>query len=86
MVLTEHGCLRILVHHSAGHKVLSIKRLLEKEGIIVSRIAIWKFLSRFKKTDTITRKEGSGRKSLLTHQIRTIVEETMDKDDETTAC
>ena len=64
----------------------SIKRLLEEEGITVSRVAIWKFLSKFKKTDTIARQEGSGRKSLLTHEIRTIVEETMDKDDETTAC
>ena len=34
----------------------------------------------------IAKQEGSGRKGLLTHQIRTIVEESMDKDDETTAC
>ena len=74
------------MHHSAGHNAPSIKRLLEEEGITVSRVAIWKFLSKFKKTDTIARQEGSGRKSLLTHKIRTIVEETMDKDDETTAC
>lgn len=85
MVLSEHGCKRILTHYSAGHKAPSIQKLLEEEGIIVSRVAIWKFLARYKKTCTIARQEGSGRKSLLTPQIRKIVDEQMEKDDETTA-
>ena len=69
----------------AGHKAPSIRKLLEAEGVFVSHVAIWKFLAKYKKTGTITRQEGSGRKSLLTRRILKIVEEQMLKDDETTA-
>ena len=73
------------MHYFAGHKAPSIQRLLEAEGVSVSRMAIWKFLAKYKKTGTIARQEGSGRKSFLTRQIRTIMEEQMLKNDETTA-
>ena len=69
----------------AGHKGPSIRKLLEAEGVSVSHVAIWKFLAKYKKTGTITRQEGSGRKSLLRRRILKIVEEQMLKDDETTA-
>lgn len=85
MVLSEHASQRILVHYFAGHKAPSIKKLLAAEGVSVSRVAIWKFLAKYKRTGTIARQEGSGRKSLLTRQILAIVEEQMLKDDETTA-
>ena len=85
MVLSEHASQRILSHYFAGHKAPSIQKLLKAEGVSVSRVAIWKFLLKYKRTGTIARQEGSGRKSLLTRQVRKIVEEQMLKDDETTA-
>ena len=85
MVLSEHASQRILVHYFAGYKAPSIQKLLKDEGVFVSRVSIWKFLCRYKKTGTIARQEGSGRKTLLTRQIQGVVEEQMQKDDETTA-
>ena len=85
MVLSEHASQRILSHYFAGHKAPSIQKLLKAEGVSVSRVAIWKFLLKYKRTGTIARQEGSGRKSLLTRQVHKIVEEQMLKDDETTA-
>ena len=85
MVLSVHACQRILRHYFAGHKAPSIRKLLQAEGISVSRVGIWKFLTKYKKTGTIARQEGSGRKTLLTSQVRIIVEEQMQRDDETTA-
>ena len=85
MVLSEHAYQRILVHYFAGHKAPSIRKLLEAEGVSVSHVAIWKSLAKYKKTGTIARQEGSGRKSLLMRRILKIVEEQMLKDDETLA-
>ena len=65
------------MHYFAGHKAPSIQRLLEAEGVSVSCVAIWKFLAKYKKTGTIARQKGSGRKSFLTRQIWTIMEEQM---------
>ena len=65
------------MHYFAGHKAPSIQRLLEAEGVSVSRVAIWKFLAKYKKAGTIARQEGSGRKSFLTRQIWAIMEEQM---------
>jgi len=85
MVLTSYACQRILEHFFAGYKAPTIKRLMEREEIKVSRVAIWKLLKRYLSAGTIARWEGSGRPSLLTAEVRLIVEQQMVNDDETTA-
>ena len=84
MVLSTHEMQRILVYYSSGNKAPSIQKKLEQENIFVSRVSIWKFLARYKKTGTIARQEGR-RKSMFTPEIRTIIEHQMVEDDETTS-
>lgn len=84
-MLTRYAKLRILVHFMARNGPSKIQQLLQDEEIIISRVSIWKFLSRFKRTGTIARKEGSGRPTKITPQLMKIVEQQMSDDDETTA-
>ena len=63
----------------------TIQKLLKDEGIVVSRISIWKFLCLYANTLCISRKEGSGRPSKLTPEVMSIVEQQMTVNDETTA-
>lgn len=84
-MLSSYSKLRIVAHFMAGNGASKIQQLLQDEGIIVSRVSIWKFLYRYKRTGTIARKEGSGRPTKVTPQVLATVEEQMNKDDETTA-
>lgn len=85
MVFSVHTCQRILEYYSAKQKPPTIQKLLRAEGIVVSRVGIWKFLRKYEATGTIARQEGGGRPSMFTAEVRLIVEEQMLKDDETTA-
>ena len=58
MVLTTYAKQRILHYSSNGHASPAIQRLLEEEGVLISRISVWKFLRHFKRTGCIARKEG----------------------------
>lgn len=84
-MLSSYSKLRIVAHFMAGNGASKIQQLLQDEGIIVSRVSIWRFLNRYKRTGTIARKEGSGRPTKVTPQVLATVEEQMNKDDETTA-
>ena len=75
---------RILVYHFAGTKSLTISMLLKQEGINVSRVGVWKFLRKYKRTGAIGKLEGGGRRRKITPEVKLIVEEQMKKDDETT--
>ena len=85
MVLTDYAKQRILVHYNNGHRAPTIARLCRQEGVVVSRVNIWRFLCSYTKTGCIRRKEGSGRPSKITRDVKVIVEQEMQKDDETTA-
>ncbi len=86
MVYTRYQKQRILHLHLVLHlKPPTIINVLEHEGIIVSRRGVFKFLKRFHERGTIARKPGSGRPSLITTEIKMIVEDQMRRDDETTA-
>ena len=63
----------------------TITKLLKEEGLRASRVAVHKFLRKYQATSTIRRREGSGRPSEITPGIRRLVNERMEKDDETTA-
>ena len=73
------------MHHGNGHMAPTIQRMLQEEGIRVSRVGIWKFLRLYKATGSVSRREGSGRPSKITHEVKLLVEQQMVQDDETTA-
>ena len=83
--LSTYAKMRILVLYWKGNTAPKIVQILKREGIRVSRVSVWKFLSRCKETGSIRRKEGSGRPTKITQQVMALVEEQMCKDDETTA-
>ena len=56
--------------------------MLEKEGIILSRRGIQKFINKYQQTGSIVRKTGT---SPLTMEVMKIVDEQMRRNDETTA-
>ena len=68
---------------SKGLNPPAIFKCLEEE--YATRQGILKFIKKFKSDGTIGRKPGSGRKWKVTAEVKTIVEEQMKKDDETTA-
>ena len=87
MVLSLYCKQRILFYYSQGIcSSNGIKRHLEEEEkIVISRVAIWKFLKRYAKSQCLSRKEGSGRPSKITSEVKAVVERQMESDDETTA-
>ena len=86
MTYSRYKTQRILYLHLVLHlRPPTIAKVLDKEGMIVSRRGVYKFLKRYYRNNTIARQPGSGRPSLVTAAVKLIVEEQMRKDDETTA-
>ena len=50
----------------------------------MSRLGVHKFVIMYEKTGSIVSQAGSGRLSKVTSQVKTLVEQQMQKDDETT--
>ena len=84
-MLSSYAKLRILVLYSNGHRAPKIAKILKEEGIRISRVSVWKFISRYQQTGCVARKEGSGRRTKMNTQVMALVEEQMNSDDETTA-
>ena len=76
---------RIVFYASRNFKSTTIQRLLKEEGLNASVSGILKFLKKYRKSGTIGRAPGSGRPSKITPEMLAIVDEQMEKDDETTA-
>ena len=75
MVLTLYAKQRILCHYFDGKKSLtSIKKLLKRDGIIVSKKTVWKFVRNFLEMRCISLKEGSGRPTKITEVVKPLVE------------
>ena len=85
MPYTNYVKLRILHHHFQDLKPYSIAKALETEGIQVFRFGVHKFIIMYHETGSIGRRPGSGRISKVTGHVKTLVEEQMQRDDETTA-
>ena len=85
MVYSSYKKQRILYHHFRGYRPTVIVNLLQQENMKASRWGVAKFLKRFVDDGTILRRIGSGRPSKITAEIKTIVDEQMKRDDETTA-
>ena len=85
MVYTSYEKLQILHYHFQGFKPYTITRMLEKEGVKASRFGVHKFIKHYNEQGSIDRKTGSGRLSKLTTQVKQLVDQQMERDDETTA-
>ena len=86
MVYSRFKKQRILqLYLSKNLRAPTITKIMEEEGMIVSRRGVLKFLKRYIITGTIARQPGCGRPSLVTEEIKQIVEVQMRLDDETTA-
>ena len=68
-----------------GLELYTIAKVLEEEGIKVNRFGVHKFLVKYKETGSLERGPGSRRISKVTMHVKDVVEEQMQKDDETTA-
>ena len=85
MVYTSYVKLRILHHHFQGLKPYTVARMLDEEGVKVSWFGVHKFIQHYYESGSIDRKAGSGRLSKVTTQVKQLVEQQMEEDDETTA-
>lgn len=85
MVYSSYVKKRVLYLSRKGKRSPTIARILQREGLAVTRRGIQKFLQRFRTHGTIHRLPGSGRPSKITEEVKSIVEEEMRRDDETTA-
>ena len=85
MVYSGYVKERILFFYNQGLKAPSIAKALRGEDISVSRVGVHKLLVKYQQTRSVARRAGSGRLGKVTESIKTLVEEQMRKDDETTA-
>lgn len=70
MALSTYAKQRILADYSVGMRAPRIKQKLQDEGITVSRVGVWKFLCSYKKTGSLSKLEGGGRRSKITGHRR----------------
>ena len=83
---SDYVKLRILHYHFKGFTAYTIAKCLRKyDGIDVSVFGVSKFIKHYKEMRSIARKPGSGRLSKVTSRVKELVEEQMQRDDETTA-
>ena len=85
MAYSKYTRQRILAYWFQGLKPVSIALKLKEEGIVVSRVGVWKFVKRYQQDGTIHRRPGSGRPSKIAVDVLRIVDAQMAEDDETTA-
>ena len=85
MVYSSYKKQRILYCYSQGLKAPTIAKLLQQEHLPCTRVCVHKFLNKFEETGNLHRRSGSGRPSKITAEVKLIVEQRMQEDDETTA-
>ena len=71
----HHGSNRVhkeedMLFEAEGHRLSTIAKMLESEGIFVSRRGVTKFLIQVKATGSITRQAGSGRPQHMHRKTR----------------
>ena len=86
MVYSDYTKRRILFHEQRGLGVRDIVHILTvEEGLKVSKSGIYQFLKTYKEHGTLSRKSGSGRPTKVTGNIKKIVDESLEVNDEKTA-
>lgn len=77
---------RISNYRSQGLKAPTIVKVVrEEEQLSCTRVGVAKFLKKFEETGSLARRSGSGRPSKITGEIKEIVEQQVQHDDEATA-
>ena len=72
MVFTEYTKKRILFYHAKGRRALTIAKLLEEEGVVVSRQGVDASLVRVLQTGDIARHPGRGQPSMRTDEVEVV--------------
>ena len=75
----------IISLRNSGQKSVTIRTILEEEGIKASRLAIGQFLSHFKKTGSINDAPKIGRKPLIGQAELSLIDDKMRENDELTS-
>ena len=86
MVFSDYQKQRILYYRRLGKSHAEIARRLTEEGRRATKVGVLKFLRRYEQTGTHSRKPGTGKASKMMDNAKRIIEEQMNKDDETTGC
>ena len=69
MVFTKYTKKQIVYYHSQRLRPSKIVGALESEGITASKSGVWRFLKRYEEVNTIERKRGSGRPSIINEDL-----------------
>ena len=85
MVFTEYEKRRMQHFNKRGFSLAEIVKCLHEENISASKTGVWSFLRKYDQTGDINRKKGSGSTTLITEEIRKLIDTSMERDDETTA-
>lgn len=85
MPYTNYVKLRILHFYNQGLKPYTIAKVLDSEGIQVSHFGVHKFLIMYQETGSVERRPGSGCMSKVSNRVRELVDEQMQRDDESMA-
>ena len=85
MVYSAYKKQRIIYYYQLGYQPPTIYLLLRKEHLRTSRVGVAKFIAKYNKTGSLKRRPGSGHPSMITPEMKAIVEVKMREDDEATA-
>ena len=76
---------RALYYAAKGLNPSAISRALGEEGQQYSRKSVSMLLHKVRETGSFSRKPGSGKSTKINQRVKDLIEEEMQKDDETTA-
>ena len=85
MVFSEYKKQHIPHHYFAGNKAPTIAKLLSEENLHCTRKGVLDFLRRYDITEDVRQISGSCGHTKIIDEVKAIVEEHMQRDDETTA-
>ena len=76
---------RAVFYAAKGLTATAISKALSKEGVTYSPKSVSLLLRKLREVQSIFRKPITGRPSKVTQRVKDVIEEQMQKDDETTA-
>ena len=84
MACSEYVKQGIVFYHCSRKNCAEIARCLVEEGYKAGKVGVYKFFRRYKESGTIARTPGSGRTPKVNPEICKLIEEQMQRNDETT--
>ena len=83
MVYSDYAKQRILFYRRLEKSFIEITHCLAEKGHATTKISVHKFIRRYEETGMISCTPGSGKASKFNADAKKIIEEQMEKDDET---